>query len=698
MDLAGKSGATLAPGAHQENPWSNHTPGQGQSLEFPSAEDRYGTLFQGLARNLMSTPYDPFAHVTTRPKKTSGAYTEQMPMELTTPYAGAAASGVSFCSDIERRQLERTESDKMLDQLWSRVSSRLDSMKKEICSTVEADVARNLNRSVEQSIHNQLQPLTTQLENMTQLLSASRINNSPQRSNSDAANIQQPSNQPSATMYSQQDVRSYEAFPSQDVRRYEAYPSQDVRRRDVPSMPPSQTIGPGPQLANPQGTDYYAQGPSGFQPPPYPGMSMNSCQSNMPPFGYSNMYGYPQQGWMNPMWQMPPMQQWPINPATQPMTTNNSLHSPLVARPHNSRPPSEVSSMDTLEEESQGRVDRRRHDNGRRDRELPSYIPKMPTFDGKTPAWTSFIHMFEMRAGHLHWDAEERLEKIRLCLTGKAIDFYIKLRDQGKCRNYMDFKRHMESRFHAKEEASTLRSKFSGMKQYVDESDEDWSERVMTVGYEAFKGLTPEFIEGEIVRRYCSGFQDKEAAEHVLNSSPNTFEDAQKLMRKYKENRKAIHGFNTKKVRKVSVDRGSIEQSESPYRQRRGRSPSRTDKTVRTIAKERINRDRSISPHRNVRNYSPRRQSPGSTNNLNALQEEFLRKIVEIVDKKIERRLSRSPSPRRDRACFVCKSKDHIAPDCPEKIEGACYICQDTSHRYQKCPQFKQENGDRSTQ
>ena len=117
---------------------------------------------------------------------------------------------------------------------------------------------------------------------------------------------------------------------------------------------------------------------------------------------------------------------------------------------------------------------------------------------------TTFINMFELRATHLRWNAEERFEKVQLCSTGKTVDFYIKLRDQGKCRTYTDFKRLMLSRFNFKENASTLRSMFYGQRQRT-ETDADWSERVMSGGHKAFKGLATDFIEGEIVRRFCSG-------------------------------------------------------------------------------------------------------------------------------------------------------------------------------------------------
>ena len=392
------------------------------------------------------------------------------------------------------------------------------------------------------------------------------------------------------------------------------------------------------------------------------------------------MHGYPNPAWYSPMWQGPPSPQW----NSQPPPTQVDQRMQTMTGPQRHE---EV--YDRWEEE-QYRANRsmeeepnhRRHPTRDMPRELPPYIPKMPTFDGKASTWTSFIHMFELRASQLNWTAEERLNKIQLCLTGKAIDYYIKLRDQGKCRTYVDFKQQMESRFHFKEDASTLRSKFHGLRQNAEESDADWSERVMTVGYEAFRGLANDFVEGEIIRRFCSGFQDKEAAEHVLNSSPRTFEEAQRMMRKFRENRKAIHGFGSKKVRNLSTQ---PTRNQSPQRAKRERSFSPR---------------RGFSPNRDARNNSQSRSS-------NFSQEELIRKISEVIDQKIDMKLrrSRSSSPHRERFCYVCRSPTHVAPDCPDKVEGVCYICKDPGHRYQKCPQYgtiqpqqsnPAENSDRS--
>ena len=47
----------------------------------------------------------------------------------------------------------------------------------------------------------------------------------------------------------------------------------------------------------------------------------------------------------------------------------------------------------------------------------------------------------------------------------------------------------MELRFDRKEDPHTLQLQFTNLKQTVDETIEDWSERVMTLGHEAYEGF-----------------------------------------------------------------------------------------------------------------------------------------------------------------------------------------------------------------
>ena len=322
---------------------------------------------------------------------------------------------------------------------------------------------------------------------------------------------------------------------------------------------------------------------------------------------------------------------------------------------------------------------------------------KPPVFDGHSISWESYKSMFEMRAEALGWNEQERFLNMRMCLTGKAVEFFIKLKDQGKCENYRDFIRRMELRFSHKEDPATVRMQFSNLRQRADESLEDWSERVMTLAYQAFSGLGAAFVEQEMVTRFCSGLHDKDAAQFVMNSTPTSLDDALRRVRRYRENAISIYG-NTRKVRAVAK-----ETSKSNYGQRsRSSSPALQNK---------------------AKLPQPKMESGKSDTSKENTMEEMMRRLIqhqqEILSQIKPRGAKRSPSPSPRRpsgcyvchaqdhfanecpkkgSCFICSSKDHFAADCPQRESGACYFCGKTDHRKPKCPDMLANSQENATE
>lgn len=195
-----------------------------------------------------------------------------------------------------------------------------------------------------------------------------------------------------------------------------------------------------------------------------------------------------------------------------------------------------------------------------------STLPRLPTYNGQT-AWSSFINAFEIHSESRNWGLDEMLYYVRLCLTGKALDYLVTMRSQGKCNTYEELIRVMGMRFDRRDDPTTKRAQFNNLVQKVDESIEEWSERVMTHAYEAFVGVNPAFVEEEIVRRFCSGTQDKEAAQFVLNNGVRTLEQALTMMRRFREN--SITIFGQRRVRKLSAEpRPSTESKQNSDRER----------------------------------------------------------------------------------------------------------------------------------
>ena len=305
---------------------------------------------------------------------------------------------------------------------------------------------------------------------------------------------------------------------------------------------------------------------------------------------------------------------------------------------------------------------RRRRRPARRNN--PNIINKPPVFDGHSLSWESFKSMFEMRAEALSWNEQERFLNMRMCLAGKAVEYFIKLEDQGKCDTYHDFIRRMELRFSHKDDPATVRMQFSNLRQMLDESLEDWGERVMTLAYQAFSGLDAAFVEHEMVNRFCAGLYDKDAAQFVMNSTPTSMEDALRRVRRYQENAISIYG-NARKVRTVSR-----EQSQS-HSEQRTRSPNPATPS------------KAMQPH-------PKMESDTNHTSKENTMTEMMRRLIQ-QQQEIMNHIQPSPpmqnpsaSPKRKSACFNCNSPDHFANDCPKR--GTCFICSSRDHFAANCP------------
>ena len=168
----------------------------------------------------------------------------------------------------------------------------------------------------------------------------------------------------------------------------------------------------------------------------------------------------------------------------------------------------------------------------------------------QTP-WSYFINTFEIHSESRNWGPEERLYYMRLCLTGKAMDYPVTMRNQSKCNSYEELVRIMGLRFDRRDDGTTKPAQFNNLSQNLDETLEEWSKWVMTHANEAFIGVNPAFIEEKIVRRFCSGTVDKEVVQFVLNSGARTLEQVQSMVKRYREN--SITIYVQKKIRKVKT-------------------------------------------------------------------------------------------------------------------------------------------------
>ena len=152
-------------------------------------------------------------------------------------------------------------------------------------------------------------------------------------------------------------------------------------------------------------------------------------------------------------------------------------------------------------------------------------LPKGLTFDGKSN-WFAFKHKFTLYATELGWTSADCLHCLCWSLTGKTADFLAILLEQKQQLTYRGLLRKLELRFGTKELPATAQDLFQQATQGLQETLEDWADRVVSLATRAFRDLPEHYANRQSVVRFCQGLADRDAGHHVCMKEPRTIEDA----------------------------------------------------------------------------------------------------------------------------------------------------------------------------
>ncbi|XP_061195172.1 DNA ligase 1-like [Saccostrea echinata] len=182
--------------------------------------------------------------------------------------------------------------------------------------------------------------------------------------------------------------------------------------------------------------------------------------------------------------------------------------------------------------------------------------PKLSTYDGKSE-WKPYFVQFNYIAKKYMCNEKEKLDKLIECLREKALKFFSS-RPENVQKDYNILCQKMKERFDKKDQPHIIRRQLQEIKQNVDETLEEFAERIEELTTEGYPD-TPEYFKSTItIDAFLRGCTEKRAALVTLDKDPKTLDEAVQHMKSAITNQKLIMGPK-KEVRRVTFEEKSEE-------------------------------------------------------------------------------------------------------------------------------------------
>ncbi|GFN87956.1 hypothetical protein PoB_001446200 [Plakobranchus ocellatus] len=353
--------------------------------------------------------------------------------------------------------------------------------------------------------------------------------------------------------------------------------------------------------------------------------------------------------------------------------------------------------------------------------------PKSLIYSGES-SWAAFEMKFKRFVREQMFSEKEAKDYLCWVLVDRAADYYTLMMREDRHMPLRQLMKRMEQRFASKHLRETALIRFQNAKQRIEESIEDWAERLHHLALYAFEedagaGLSKRDIK-QMVLKFCTGCVDREAGLNAANMRPESLDEATTFILQYQFNHAAVYGRKEDRspeaaVRSVRSRRDYSEERSPPRREYRGR-----DATPAWSRTERPQNPRESWGER--RDYSPRqdRQSPqerreetppgrsreaepdqlqlknllgsmmaGLESRLGRMMDDKLSNFASRIEGKVSS-LSLRVEKMEDRIDKLEKSRRSPSPKTHSTSPLTCYGCGSSGHFISQCP----ERGVKSTE
>lgn len=186
--------------------------------------------------------------------------------------------------------------------------------------------------------------------------------------------------------------------------------------------------------------------------------------------------------------------------------------------------------------------------------------PKLREYGGGKESWDVYnIHLRTVKRLN-GWSQMEALDNLVAKLKGDASKFYATL-PMDRQDDYEYVCKNMARRFPEVQSASAARLRLERLQQKADQTLEHLAQEVNTLGYAAFPGSVPEWVETECVRAFLRAVADKQMAVTVAAGEHKRMTDVLQAAIKYHDASQDFGPTKSKSVRQALVEMADIEPS-----------------------------------------------------------------------------------------------------------------------------------------
>ncbi|CAC5396879.1 unnamed protein product [Mytilus coruscus] len=265
--------------------------------------------------------------------------------------------------------------------------------------------------------------------------------------------------------------------------------------------------------------------------------------------------------------------------------------------------------------------------------------PKLAIFDGKSE-WKPYFMQFNHIARTYEWSNEQKLNRLIECLRDKALKF-VSTRQETVQKNYDMLVQKLSQRFGNKDLPHTIRRQLQEVRQFVDESIEEFAERIQELATDGYLNTPENVVDTIAVDAFLKGCTDKKAA----------------LLPWRRTQIPWIKHYNMKpEVKRVQFYDDSDEES--------------TECSVRQVKTGNNSSMQDLQ-----KKYETMETRMATTEQHIWTIKSDIKKIINSISPKTTADRQRSPSPRgrsptrdvRDVQCYTCREMGHYSTQCPKK-------------------------------